>query len=231
MNLKNGNYARFVEHVQSIAKAAGRNPDAVAICAVSKTYHWKRVSFAYEEGCRVFGENKVHELLEKQQEAPPDVCWHLIGTLQSNKVNKIIGKTTLIHSVDSVKLAKKIADSSYRLGKKTAILLQVNTSGELSKHGLSIPEWKEQISEIVELEGIEIKGLMTMAPNTQDVTLQRGCFQALRECKDELNSLYKEALHLSELSMGMSNDYPIAIEEGSTIIRVGSALFGKRIRR
>jgi pyridoxal phosphate enzyme (YggS family) len=171
----------------------------------------------YNQGCRHFAENRVDAALEKMELLPEDIQWHLIGTLQKNKVRKVIGKFALIHSVDTPELAKKISDCSLEAGLKTPILLQVNTSGEASKHGLSFEEWQKNYPEVANFEGIMIKGLMTMAPLVDDEKIIRTTFARLRELG--------KVLKLQHLSMGMSQDFPLAIAEGATLLRIGSALF------
>lgn len=221
-------YRALVEEVEGIARSVGRDPGSVQVVAVTKTWALDHVMPAYDAGCRDFGENRVQELLEKILDAPSDLRWHLIGTLQRNKVKQVIGKVALIHAVDSVRLAEEIAKQSVNAGAVTKILLQANTSGEASKHGMMPSEWKDAIEHVVALEGVEVTGLMTMAPFTEDEAVVRRCFSVLRQLRDELQQQVGDAVRLTELSMGMSQDYRIAIEEGATLIRVGSALFGMR---
>lgn len=218
------NYEFLLKKVRELALKAGRDPNEIKLIAVTKTWPLEHVMPAYEAGCRLFGENRVDEALAKMEQAPNDLQWHLIGTLQSKKVNKTIGKFALIHAVDSVKLAEKISAASLREGVVTSILLQANTSLEESKHGLTPHEWKISFSQVKKLEGLSIQGFMTMAPLTDDETVIRECFSQLRRLRDEIQT--SEKCKLPELSMGMSNDYPIAIEEGATILRIGSSIFG-----
>lgn len=188
-------------------------PKNVKLVAVTKNVPVEDISLVYELGCRDFGENRVQDALPKIEELPPDIRWHFIGTLQKNKVKKVVGNFALIHSVDSVELAQEIS----KQGIDTAILLQVNTSGEASKKGFTADEFRRDLAMIQKMPYIQVKGLMTMAPLTEDVDQIRMCFRRLRELRDESG--------LKELSMGMSHDYKIAIEEGATIVRVGSAIF------
>lgn len=183
------------------------------IVAVSKTHPWPEVAWLYEAGCHDFGENKVQEALLKKEQAPRDVRWHLIGTLQKNKVAKAIDNFALIHSVDSLELAQKIA--SYQ--KRVPILLQVNLN---HRHGFLPDELRRLFPVLKELHPLQIEGLMTLAPDTDDRAAIRTCFRSLRLLRDELQ--------LKELSMGMTNDYPIALDEGATILRLGSLFFGAR---
>jgi pyridoxal phosphate enzyme (YggS family) len=185
----------------------------VKIVAVTKNHPWPDCEFLYNAGARDFGENKVQEALEKLSQAPQDAHFHFIGTLQKNKVNKVGRNFTLIHSVDSIELAQKIAAYSPT---PQPILLQVNIH---HKHGFT-PDSLHQVYEMLkQLPSLEIQGLMTMAPDTDDTTLIRSTFKTLRTLGD--------SLQLKELSMGMSNDYEIAIDEGATIIRLGTLLFKK----
>lgn len=221
-------YNTLVDEVADIARACGRAPEGVKVIAVTKTWPLDHVMPAYEAGCRDFGENRVQELLGKVPEVPSDLNWHLIGTLQRNKVKQVVGKVALIHAVDSVRLAQEVAKQSTSAGVVTPILLQANTSGEASKHGMTAEEWKAAIEEVVALDGVVVSGLMTMAPLTEDESVVRKCFGGLRELRDVLQAQVGDVAVLGELSMGMSHDYRIAIEEGATLVRVGSALFGAR---
>lgn len=198
-------------------------PPKVTLVAVSKGFSWENVKPAYDAGCRNFGENRIQEALPKIEEAPKDIQWHFIGPLQLNKVRKAIGRFVLIHSVDDPKLAKKISECSLEVNLVTSILLQVNTSGEESKQGLSPTEWREAFKEVKDLPGISIRGLMTIAPLTEDKERIRSCFADLRLFRDELVDDYK--ISLPDLSMGMSHDYHLAIEEGATLLRIGSQIF------
>jgi pyridoxal phosphate enzyme (YggS family) len=216
-------YDRLRSEVAHAAEMSGRDPNDVQIVAVTKGVAWKDVLPLYQLGHRDFGENRVAEALAKQAEAPPDCLWHFIGTLQMNKVRKVVGKFTLIHSVDSVALAQKLSEVSVEMGVVTSILLQVNISGETTKHGLSAEQWKTAFDEVLALPGLKIKGLMTMAPAEGDEQVVRNCFKGLRLLRDEL----REKCPMDQLSMGMSGDFRLAIEEGATMIRVGSALFNQ----
>ena len=221
-------YYKIKEHVNLVARNCGRNPKEITLIAVSKKISLIDMQSAYDAGCRYFGENQVQESLIKILEAPSDIYWHLIGTLQKNKVKKVIGKFEMIHSVDNFALAEKISECSLQEGINTKILLQVNTSGEQSKHGLSEKEWMSLFSSLMKLPNISIEGLMTIAPNTDNRDCIRDCFKKLRCFRDELNTKVEASRKLFHLSMGMTNDYPIAIEEGATLLRIGSAIFGER---
>ncbi len=197
--------------------------EGVTVIAVSKRRTVEEIQKFYDEGYRHFGENRLDEALEKQQKLPSDIQWHFIGSLQRKKVSKVIGHFSLIHSVDSLELAQKISSSS--APQITRILLQVNTSGESSKHGFTPDTIKTLFTQILSLPHLQVDGLMTMAPHTGDTQPIRSCFRALRLLRDQLQQLSGEPL--PHLSMGMSNDYPIAVEEGATLLRLGSALFSE----
>ncbi len=196
--------------------------DGVIVIAVSKRRTVEEIQKLYDEGYRHFGENRLDEALEKQPQLPSDIQWHFIGSLQRKKVAKTIGHFALIHSVDSLELAQKISSSSTD---QTRILLQVNTSGEASKHGFTPDALKTAFTQIVSLPHLQVDGLMTMAPRTDDTQSIRTCFHTLRLLRDDLQQLSGEPL--PHLSMGMTNDYPIAVEEGATLLRLGSALFSE----
>jgi PLP dependent protein len=174
---------------------------------------------AYQVGCRDFAESRVNDALKKMETLPADIRWHFIGKLQKNKVSKAIGRFCLIHSVDSRELAEKISVASLNQNLVTKILLQVNTSKEESKSGLSSEEWKQHLDYLFTLQGVEIQGLMTIAPLTMNEWRIRQTFSYLRLLRDEIGR------DLPILSMGMSHDFHIAIQEGSTLVRIGSKIF------
>lgn len=215
--LNNEKYTQIKEEISEAAVAAGREPESIKLVAVTKGQSWENVAPLYTAGQRDFGESRVEEAFDKQIIAPADCRWHFIGNLQSKKVRKVIGKFALIHSVDSLELARKISQCSTEEGTVTSILLEANTSGESSKHGLSPAAWRDCFAEVKELKGIQVEGLMTMAPLTNDEGVIRHCFSELRELRD--------TLQLKELSMGMSRDFKLAIMEGATIVRIGTSLF------
>jgi pyridoxal phosphate enzyme (YggS family) len=219
------NYQRIQRHVIEIATKWGRNPAEIELIAVSKGVAWAEVNGVYRQGCRHFGENRLQEALPKIEEAPDDVQWHLIGRLQTNKVKKAIGQFACIHAVDTPELAHKISQYSVEASCVTSILLQVNTSGEETKQGLDPKGWESAFRALLELPALHIQGLMTMAPLTEDVERIRQTFRSLRLFRNYLIKQYGEAVTLPHLSMGMSHDYPIAIAEGATLLRIGSAIF------
>lgn len=211
-------YIQLKDEIARIANDCGRDPASITLVAVSKGHPWEQVQPAYAAGCRDFGENRLPEASEKMTHAPTDVRWHFIGTLQKNKVRKAVGSFALIHAVDTLEVAEKISLCSEELGLVTKVLLQANTSGEATKHGRTAGEWKRDFERVMALRGIQVEGLMTMAPLVEDQDRIRHCFASLRELRDEMG--------LQHLSMGMSHDYTIAIQEGATLLRIGTAIFG-----
>ena len=208
------------------ATKSGRRPEQVTLLAVTKNFPVLTLQEAYDHGLRQFGENRVQEALEKMGELPHDIQWHLIGRLQSNKINKILGKFVLVHSVDSLELAQAL---SQRLqGKQQEILLEVNTSGEASKAGVEVSDAPQVAEKIASLPGLRLKGLMTIGPLTEDKVQQRDAFKRLKGLFDQIQAKPFGGENFDVLSMGMSGDYEAAIEEGSTMVRIGTALFGPR---
>jgi len=203
-----------------------RNPEEIKLIAVSKTYGVDAISSANDLGLTDFGENKAQELRDKYNILGDRVTWHFIGHLQRNKVKYVIKSASFIHSVDSITLADEINKQAAKLGKVQKILLEVKTSFEESKSGA---EGEDTLTELARhcgsLENIDLIGLMTMAPFTNDEKIIRQSFNELRKLIDKLNGY---GFNLSELSMGMTNDFEIGIEEGATMLRIGSAIFGKR---
>ena len=199
----------------------------VKLIAVSKTKPVSDLLKAYDYGVRDFGENKVQELLSKYGELPRDVRWHLIGHLQRNKVKQIIDKVFLIHSVDSLPLAEEIEEQADKKDRVVNVLVEVNIGNEESKFGVDADQAYEMVRSITELPHVSIKGLMCIAPYTEDPESNRRYFRKMRSISDDINGKLGEA-RLSVLSMGMTGDYEVAIEEGATMIRVGTGIFGKR---
>lgn len=218
------NLQKVLDQISAVAAAAGRIREEINLIAVSKGRSLAEIEEAYSLGLRDFGENRVDEALEKMENLPGDIRWHYIGKLQKKKVAKAIGRFALIHSVDSYELAEKISRGSLERGLTTAILLEANTSGESSKSGLNVSGWEENFSKLSQLKGIEIKGFMTMAPLTQDEALIRASFKGLRNLQ---LAFQKKGGDYKVLSMGMSQDFTLAIEEGATILRIGGALFNQ----
>ena len=211
--------------VADAADIAGRDPSEVTIVAVTKTVGVEEVRSALLAGILDFGENRVQEFLGKYG-LFPTARWHFIGTLQTNKVKDVVGRAALIHSVHSLHLLTEIGRRAEQANVVQPVLLQVNVSGEESKHGFETCDVREALIEASHLPNVEVRGLMTMAPlgRPEDA---RWVFRELRELRDSLREMPLNGVELSELSMGMSNDFRVAVEEGSTIVRVGGAIFGR----
>lgn len=214
--------------VEAAAARSGRNADAVTIIAVSKTIPAERVALAYQMGLKVFGENRVQEAREKIAALPyPLIRWHLIGHLQTNKVARAVELFHLIHSVDSARLAEALERSAAARQKAQPVLLQVNVAGEAAKEGVSIAELPALAEAVLRQPHLHVQGLMTIAPYTEQPETVRPVFRRLREVRDELRERFPQG-NWDELSMGMSGDYLVAIEEGATMVRIGRAIFGER---
>lgn len=211
--------------VADAADLSGRDPAEVTIVAVTKTVGVHEIRQAIAAGIRDFGENRVQEFLGKYG-LFPDVRWHFIGTLQTNKVKDVVGRAHLIHSVDSVHLLAEIEKRAAAVGLVQDVLIQVNVSGEATKHGFVPREVREALIEASRLPHVHVRGLMTMAPLARAEEV-RWVFRELRELRDSLKDMPLNGVELDELSMGMSNDYRVAVEEGATIVRVGRAIFGR----
>jgi PLP dependent protein len=218
-------YEAVRRQVADAADHCGRHPDDVTIVAVTKTVGVPEVRAALAAGILDFGENRVQEFLGKYG-LFPEARWHFIGTLQTNKVKDVVGRAHLIHSVDSLRLLSHIDRRATEQGVIQPVLLQVNISGEGSKHGFVVADLDDALDEASRMDSIEVRGLMTMAPlaRAEDV---RWVFRELREVRDALRATLRDRVELEELSMGMSGDFRVAVEEGATIVRIGSALFGR----
>jgi pyridoxal phosphate enzyme (YggS family) len=216
------------EQIREKALACGRLNE-VRLIAVGKTYPSATLREVYDAGCRDFGENRVQEVVDKINALPEDCRWHFIGTLQKNKVGKILDASiALIHSVDTIELAEKISSASLARKQECSILLQVNTSGEPSKHGFSKEKWESCLEQLYALPALRIEGLMTIAPLTDNQAQIRNSFRELFELREKWKGRMKTPALFTQLSMGMTHDYKIAIEEGATLLRIGSAIFGNR---
>lgn len=222
------NLAHLHQQIAEACRRANRPVSEVALMAVSKVHPVEMILEAYASGQRLFGENRVQEFQEKSPhlEALTDAKFHLIGPLQSNKTAKAAELFDAIDAVDSVKIAQRLNTTAAALGKKLPILIEVKLSHEESKHGLAPNELPSLLAAIDDLESIEALGLMTVPPWSEDAELARPYFRELRRLRDESVARFPR---LTQLSMGMSNDFIVAIEEGSTCVRVGTALFGRRI--
>jgi pyridoxal phosphate enzyme (YggS family) len=220
------NLAKVGQKISEAEKAAGRSPGSVQLIAVSKTHPVDIIREAVDAGHLVFGENRVQEARAKIPELPGRLQWHLIGHLQSNKVRVALPLFQLIHSVDSLELLTDIERLAAELGLFPRILLQVNVAGESSKFGFSPAKLFDQVGSIARVQRVSIEGLMTIPPLAPDPEHSRGYFIALRELRDRLAR--ECGFPLPELSMGMSGDFLVAIAEGATMVRVGTAIFGER---
>jgi pyridoxal phosphate enzyme (YggS family) len=210
------------QRIRAAAERAGRRPEGIALIAASKTVEPEGVEAALAAGQTLFGESKIQEARAKIPLVAGRAHWHMIGHLQTNKARDAVALFEVIHSVDSVKLAVELNKWAERAGKTQAILLEVNVSGEESKFGLKPEDLKSTVAEINQLARLETQGLMTIAPYVEEAEKARPCFRRLRELRDGLG--------LRELSMGMTHDVEVAIEEGATMVRIGTAIFGERRR-
>ena len=210
--------------IQETCKKVGRTPEEIKLVAVTKTIDFPRVNEALGLGVKAIGENKVQEFLQKEILLPKDIERHFVGHLQKNKVKYLIGKVDLVHSIDSITMIEEMEKHEVMFNG----LLQINVSGELTKYGIPSDEIKPFLSKMKFYKNVKIKGLMTMAPFTTDHVAIRTVFKKLRELFKNLQDYNDENISMEYLSMGMSNDFKIAIEEGATIIRIGSIIFGKR---
>ncbi len=225
-----GNLHRVNQRIAAAAREAGRDPGDITLIAVSKAQPFERVPLAAAAGQLDFGENYVQELLAKQAELAlgDRVRWHFIGHLQTNKVRQLVGAVHSVHSVDRVKLAREIGRRSAASGWTTEVLIQVNVGEESTKSGLAPAEVEDELGRILEIHGIRVRGLMTVPPFL-DPEEVRPHFARLRELRDRLEVAH--GVRLPQLSMGMSGDFEVAIQEGATHVRVGSAIFGARAAR
>jgi pyridoxal phosphate enzyme (YggS family) len=219
------------QRIDDAAQRAGRRGNEITLVAVSKTHPIDVIAAAYAAGQRDFGENRLEELWPKVQEAQQlglsEIRWHLIGTIQSRKSADAIGPFVLIHSVDRLKLANRLHREAASVGKTIDVLLEVNVSGEESKHGFAPDGVLAAVPELLKLTGLSVKGLMTMAPFVTDSEETRPVFRRLRELREQIVAAHPGVMW-HELSMGMTNDFEVAVEEGATLVRVGSAIFGTR---
>lgn len=222
------NINKINDIIRTTCKNSGRDENAASLIAVSKTKPIPMIQEAYESGMRDFGENKVQEIVDKYPVLPKDIRWHLIGHLQRNKVKYIIDKVYLIHSVDSVRLAEQIQKEAEKADVHMDILIQVNISNEDTKFGLDENEVFSIIEEISKFERVHIKGLMTIGPMTEDEDDIRLVFKKLKQLSVDIEAKNIDNVSMGVLSMGMSGDFTIAIEEGSTYVRVGTSIFGER---
>ncbi|MEE1101542.1 MAG: YggS family pyridoxal phosphate-dependent enzyme [Agathobacter sp.] len=217
------------KNIMEACNKSGRNRNEITLIAVSKTKPIEMLQEIYNENIRDFGENKVQEMCDKIEHLPKDINWHMIGHLQTNKVKYIVGKTKLIHSVDSLHLAKEIQKQAKKNNVIVSILIEVNIAEEESKFGIHKDETIELVKEISQFENIRIMGLMTIAPYVENPEDNREYFKAIKELSVDIDKQNIDNVSMSVLSMGMTGDYTVAIEEGATCVRVGTGIFGERI--
>ena len=220
---------KIVENnIQEACKKAGRAREEVTLIAVSKTKPVEMLKEVYGEGIRCFGENKVQELCDKMPQMPKDIKWQMIGHLQRNKVKYIVGEVDLIHSVDTYRLAEEINIQAKKKNMVQPILVEVNIAGEKSKFGTTAEDAILLVEEIAKLENVRIEGLMTIAPYVEDAEQNRPYFQKIRQLSVDIRNKNIDNVSMKILSMGMTGDYQVAIEEGATMVRVGTGIFGER---
>ena len=229
MSVIGDNIREIRENIAEAALRSGREPSEVRLMAVTKTVDDDRILEAIEAGVDIMGENYIQEAKRKIEMMDVDVKWHLIGHLQSKKAKYAVRLFDMIHSVDRMKLAVELDRRSAAAGRVTDILVEVNVSGEESKNGISANEAPDLISQISLLDNLSIRGLMTMPPWFDDPENARPFFVALRELRDKIIAEDIKGVEMRELSMGMSGDYRVAVEEGATIVRIGTAIFGARV--
>jgi len=215
-------------NIKIACEKAGRKQEEVTLITVSKTKPISMIEQLYEVGIRKFGENKVQDLIDKYEAMQKDIEWHMIGHLQRNKVKYIVDKVAMIHSVDSLRLAEEISKEAVKKQLTVSILIEVNVAGEQTKFGYAIDETEEAVRLFSKLPGLRVKGLMTSAPYVVDPEENRKYFRSLRQLCVDINSKNIDNVCMDSLSMGMTNDYIVAIEEGATLVRVGTAIFGER---
>lgn len=222
------NLAEVEKHICEACARAGRSRDEVTLIAVSKTKPVSMIEELLPGGTRDFGENKVQELVDKYEVLPKDIHWHLIGHLQRNKVKYVVDKACLIHSVDSMRLAENISEEGVKKGVTVPVLIEVNVAGEESKFGVTLEETEGLVREIAKLPSIQIKGLMTIAPYVENPEENRVHFSRLKQLSVDIRNKNIDNVSMDVLSMGMTGDYQVAIEEGATMVRVGTGIFGER---
>ena len=215
--------------IRMACERSGRDRSSVHLIAVTKTKPLEMLREAYDAGQRDFGENKVQEICRKKPELPDDLRWHMIGHLQRNKVRQLIGQTVLIHSVDSYRLAETISAEAVKAKIVMPVLIEVNAAKEDSKYGVMPENTEELVRAVSGLPGIHVEGLMTIAPYTDDPETNRPYFVLLRQLAVDIDNKCIDTVSMGKLSMGMTGDFEVAIEEGATHIRVGTGIFGERI--
>ena len=215
-------------NIEKACAAVGRAPSEITLVAVSKTKPVSMLQEAYDAGARVFGENKVQEIMDKYDQLPSDIQWHMIGHLQRNKVKYIIDKVAMINSVDSLRLAQTIEQEAAKKELVMPILLEVNVAEEDTKFGLKVEEVLPLLEQISSFSHIQVKGLMTIAPFVENPEENREVFRTLKKLSVDISAKNINNVTMSVLSMGMTGDYQVAVQEGSTMVRVGTGIFGER---
>ncbi len=228
MNAIEQNIKNVKENIARAAEKAGKNPEEITLVAVSKTVESERIREALRHGIEIIGENRIQEAETKFKQIPLKFEKHLVGHLQTNKAKKAVELFDMIQSVDSVKLANEISRRAIQKGKVIGVLVEVNTSAESTKYGLKPDEVMDFMKQISKLEGIKVKGLMTVGLFSSDMEKVRPCFKKLKRIFDELKEEKIPNVEMKCLSMGMTQDYEVAIEEGANMVRIGTAIFGKR---
>lgn len=226
----NTHIANVRQRIALAAERAGRSSDEITLVAVSKTQDVSTIEEAYEAGLREFGENRVQELIKKHDQLSTLIHWHLVGHLQSNKAKYIAPFVTLVHSIDSAETAQELDKRAEQAGRTVDILIEVNIANEPTKHGVLADQAEPLMREIMEqTTNLRLRGLMTVAPYEDYPENTRPYFRALRNLHGRIARKYPELSEFNQLSMGMTNDFQVAIEEGATIIRIGTAIFGERV--
>lgn len=223
-----GNLQSVEENIKKACEKAGRKREDVTLIAVSKTKPVEMLQEIYDQNIRDFGENKVQEMCDKMEVLPKDIKWHMIGHLQTNKIKYIIGKTELIHSVDSLHLAQEISKQAVNHNVQADILIEINIANEQTKFGIDAGDTIQLVREIAELPNIHIKGLMTIAPFVENPEDNRLYFRRIHQLSVDITKENIDNVSMDVLSMGMTGDYMVAIEEGATMVRVGTGIFGER---
>lgn len=222
------NIKQVEENIKQACEKVGRNPEEVTLIAVSKTKPYTVIEEALPSGILDYGENKVQELCDKFDILPKNIRWHMIGHLQRNKVKYLVGKVQLIHSVDSLRLAEQIEKEFAKADEIANVLIEVNMAQEESKFGITSQETEELIREIAKLPHVRIQGLMTIAPFTDNPETNRVYFKNMKKLSVDINNKNIDNVSMNVLSMGMTGDYQAAVEEGATMVRVGTGIFGER---
>lgn len=222
------NLQNVEENIRQACLRSGRDVSGVTLISVSKTKPVEMIQEAYEYGKREFGENKAQELKEKYEVLPKDIKWHFIGHLQTNKVKYVVGRATLIHSVDSLHLAEAIEKESEKKNLVSDILIEVNVACEESKFGLKTDEVEKLVRDVAKLPHLRVKGLMTIAPFVENAEENRNIFRELKALSVDIAAKNIDNISMDILSMGMTGDYEVAVEEGATLVRVGTGIFGER---